>query len=183
MVDGYRVSQAISVAVTLGVPDLLAAGPCPAADLALATQTHPRALYRLLRALAALGVLDERTEQASFALTELGQMLRQDLPRSLAGWAAYVTRPYHWAAWGDLLHSVRTGESAFHAQHREDVWTWRARDPAESVLFDRRRRALGGALAGVRQRRVIRGTPRHRRARRPAAPGGQPASASMLTNW
>jgi DNA-binding IclR family transcriptional regulator len=59
LIDGYKVSQAIHVAATLGIADLLADGPRGSDDLAAATETHPGSLHRLLRALAAVGVLEE----------------------------------------------------------------------------------------------------------------------------
>ena len=52
MVNGYQVSQAIHVAATLGIADLLADTSRTADELATATGTHPPTLYRLLRALA-----------------------------------------------------------------------------------------------------------------------------------
>ena len=52
-------------------------------------------------------------------------------------WAEYVGRPYHWRSWGDLLHSVRTGESAFRHLHGADLWEWRERRPEEGAGFDR----------------------------------------------
>src|SRR3954462_2057792 len=91
LINGYQISQAIHVAVTLGIPDLLVHGPRASCDVAAATKTHPDALYRLLRALASVGVLDE-DEHACFSLTEVGEGLRTDAPRSLAGWAAFVGR-------------------------------------------------------------------------------------------
>jgi DNA-binding transcriptional ArsR family regulator len=100
LINGYQVTQAMSVATGLGVPDLLAGGPRSAEDLAEAAGADPAALYRLLRALAALGLLAERDDgpARTFALTELGGLLRSDAPGSLAGWAAFVSRPYYWAA-------------------------------------------------------------------------------------
>ena len=47
---GFRVSQAIHVAATLGLADLLASGAKTSGELE-ATDTHPLALYRLMRAL------------------------------------------------------------------------------------------------------------------------------------
>ena len=136
LINGYQVSQAIHVAVTLGIPDLLAHGPLASSDVAAATKTHPDALYRLLRALASVGVLDE-DEQGRFSLTEVGDGLRTDAPASLAGWAAFVGRSAHWQAWGHLLHSVRSGENAFRAVHGSDVWAYRADHPEEGTIFDR----------------------------------------------
>ena len=56
LVTGYRVSQAIHVAATLGIADLIKDGASSASDLAVATNSHAGALYRVLRALAAAGV-------------------------------------------------------------------------------------------------------------------------------
>src|SRR5215211_6654779 len=109
LVTGYQVTQAIHVAAKLGLADLLADGPRTSDALAAATGAHPDALYRLLRALAGVGVFREE-EGRRFALTELGACLRSDAPESVGGWAAFIGEPYHWQTWGDLLHSVRTGE-------------------------------------------------------------------------
>jgi hypothetical protein len=102
----------------------------------VASGSHPDALYRLLRALAAAGVFREEEGQR-FALTELGDCLRSDAPEPVAGWAAFVGEPYHWQAWGDLLHGVRTGENPFQHVHGADPWTFRARRPELSAGFDR----------------------------------------------
>jgi len=60
LVNGFRVSQAIHVATTLGIADLLKNGPRRTDELAVATRTHAGALYRLLRALASIGVFRGR---------------------------------------------------------------------------------------------------------------------------
>ena len=136
LANGFQVSQAIHVAATLGIADLLTDGARTSDDLAAATGTDARSLYRLLRALAAVGVFREE-DGRRFALTELGDGLRSDAPEGIAGWAAFIGRPPYWQAWGDLLHSVRTGESAFRHVHGTDVWTYRAQRPEESATFDR----------------------------------------------
>jgi O-methyltransferase domain/Dimerisation domain len=135
LVSGYQLSQALAVAATLGVADLLAEGPRTSDDLADATDSHPDALYRLLRALAAAGVLHE-ADGRRFSLTELGDPLRSDAAESVQGWAAFVGRPYYREAWSELLHTVRTGENAFRHVHGSDPWTYRAERPDESALFD-----------------------------------------------
>src|SRR5262245_20849030 len=135
LLDGYRVTQAIHVAVTLGVPDLLAEGPRTSAELAAATGSNEDALGRLLRALASVGVLREDDENR-FALTELGDPLRFDSPDSVAAWAAYMGREAPWHAWGALLHSVQTGENAFRHVHGADIWRYRAEHPEDSAAFD-----------------------------------------------
>jgi hypothetical protein len=59
LVTGYRVSQAIHVAATLGIADLIKDRASSASDLAVATNSRAGALYRVLRALAAAGVFHE----------------------------------------------------------------------------------------------------------------------------
>src|SRR4030095_3399993 len=136
MVEGYQVSQAIHVAVALGIADLLADASRTSDELAAATGTHPPTLYRLLRALASVEVLHE-LDGRRFELTALGQPLRLEVPDSIAGWAAFIGRPYYWQACSGLLHSVRTGENAFRHVHGTDVWTYRSARPDESAVFDR----------------------------------------------
>ena len=128
LVNGFQVSQAISVAATLGIADLLADGPRPAAELAAASESDPRALVRLLRALAAIGVFVEGDDD-QFGLGPLGEHLRTDGQPSIAGWAEYIGSAAYWAAWGNLLHSVRTGENAFAAVHGVDPWEYRSTRP------------------------------------------------------
>jgi hypothetical protein len=136
LVNGYQVTQAIHVAATLGIADLLRDGPLSSDELAERTSTHTRSLHRVLRALASVGVLHEG-EDGRFALTELGDGLRSDAPEPVGGWAAYVGRPAHFQAWGALLHAVRTGENAFASVHGSDVWEYRSRHPDEGAAFDR----------------------------------------------
>ena len=136
LLNGYRVSQAIHVAATLGLAELLGTGPQTAAELAGQTGTHPGSLARLLRALAAAGVLEAQAG-GRYALTPVGEVLRPDAPESLEGMAAYIGRPYVWQAWVGLLHSVQTGENAFAHLHGQDLWAYRASHPEEHEIFDR----------------------------------------------
>jgi DNA-binding IclR family transcriptional regulator len=67
MAVGYYVSRALHLVVKLGIPDLLAQGPRPFAELAEATATQPPSLNRALRLLASVGVFEEQ-ENGRFAL-------------------------------------------------------------------------------------------------------------------
>ena len=136
LVTGYRVSQAIHVAATFGIADLLKEGPCSAADLAVATHSHPTALYRLLRALAAAGVFHEHNDK-QFSLTPLGACLRSDAERPVAAYAEFIGRPHYWQAWGALLHSVQTGENAYRHIQGVGVWEYLVEHPEETAIFDR----------------------------------------------
>ena len=135
LVQAFRVSQALHVAATLGVADLLGGGASPADDLARATGAHAGALYRLLRAVASVGVL-AKDEAGAFALTELGQFLRADHPQSVHGWAVYAGHPTMWGTWQHLRHSVATGEPAFRHLHGVDAWAYREQHPDAGAVFD-----------------------------------------------
>jgi O-methyltransferase domain/Dimerisation domain len=112
MIFGFMVSQAIHVAAKLGIADLLKDEPKGYAELACATATHAPSLYRVLRALASAGVFAE-TEPGVFGLTPLGETLRSDVPGSMRAMSVFMGEQCNWQAWGDILHSVKTGESAF----------------------------------------------------------------------
>ncbi len=146
MVDGYQVSQALHVAATLKVSDILASGPLDATDLAEVTGTHGPTLVRLMRALQSVGVY-ACDDEGRYANTALGAQLRSDVPGSLRGWAAYVGRPYYRQAWTGLLNSVRTGDNAFAAVHGASVWEYRQQHPEEQVVFDGAMTATAGVVA------------------------------------
>lgn len=76
---------------------------------------HAPTLYRLLRALSGLGLFVEDGEHR-FELTPLGASLRSG-ERSAREVAVFFGEPFVWAAWGDLHHSVMTGEPAFRHTH------------------------------------------------------------------
>jgi hypothetical protein len=136
LVNGHQVARTIQVAAELGVADSLGDEARDVSDVARETGADEASLYRLLRALASVGVLHE-SEGRRFELTELGRPLRTDDPHSVAGWAAFAGAPSIWAAWGALDHSIRTGENAFKHVHGADVWAYRSERPEESARFDR----------------------------------------------
>jgi SAM-dependent methyltransferase len=146
LVNGYQVSQALHVAAVLGIADLLAAGPRDSDDLARATATHSPTLYRLLRALAAVGVFHEDAG-GRFSLLPMGECLRRDTAGPAGPWAAFIGRPYIWQPWSHLLHSVQTGETAFSSLYGGDVWEYRAAHPEEGAIFDAAMTALSRDVA------------------------------------
>jgi hypothetical protein len=56
LASGYWISRALGVIIRLNIADLLKDGPKSADDLAATTQTNPKALYRILRMLASVGL-------------------------------------------------------------------------------------------------------------------------------
>ena len=135
MINGYQVSQALHVAATLGVADQLKDGPKPYDVVAQTCGAHPASLYRLLRALAAVGVFYE-TNKKEFSLTPLGACLTSDAPGSRRDYARWIGTSGQWKSWGNLLHCIKSGESASEYTHGKDAWTYRKQHPEEHAIFN-----------------------------------------------
>lgn len=112
LLGGYRVTQMLHVAAALGIADRLADGPASVDQLALATNAHRDSLYRLLRSLASMDVFVEQAP-GHFANTPLASTLRKEARGSLRPFALSYGAPWWWNSFGELLHSVRTGETGF----------------------------------------------------------------------
>jgi hypothetical protein len=134
LASGYWHTQAIYVAAKLGIADALADGPRTADELAAAVRTHPRALYRLLRALASLGIFVE-DDRHRFALTPLAECLRSDVPASVRA-LAIMRGEWQYESWGLLIDTVRTGRSAFEQIYQMPLFDYLARNPEKGKLFD-----------------------------------------------
>jgi hypothetical protein len=135
MINWYQVSQALHVAAALGVADQLKNGQKSCDVVARACGAHPASLYRLLRALAAVGVFHE-TADKEFSLTPLGLCLTSDAPGSRRNYARWIGTPGQWRSWGNLLHSIQSGENASEFTHGRDAWTYRMQHPEEQAVFN-----------------------------------------------
>lgn len=134
MIHGYRLTQALYVAASLGVADLLGDGPKTVDELAAATGANGDALYRVLRALASVGVFAETTERR-FTLTPMAALLRQDHPLSLRAMILYAaTEPYR--AWANLLPGVMTGDNPFEQVFGAQHFEYLAQHPASNEIFN-----------------------------------------------
>lgn len=134
IISGFWISRAVYVIARLGIPDLLKAGPKTADELANATKMHAPSLYRLLRALASVGVVSAQGER--FGLTPLSETLVTDAPGSLRWFAVSELGQEHYPAWGNLMQSVKTGEIAFDHFFGVDIWTYFQRNPEDAAVFN-----------------------------------------------
>jgi len=135
LINSYQVSQALHVAAMLGISDHLKDGPKSYDSLAQVCGAHPRSLYRLLRALAAVGVFQESNDK-EFSLTPLGACLTSDAPASRRNYARWIGTPGLWRSWGNLLHSIKSGENATQFTLGVDSWTYRDQHPEEQAIFN-----------------------------------------------
>jgi len=137
----YSRSRILCAAARLGVADALGDEVRSVEALAEACQADADALYRLLRALAAIGVTEE-TEPRSFRLTAFGKPLRRDVDQS--AWPAVV----FWAdlladSWSLLTECIRTGKPAAEVRDPRVPSRW-SQDPEASSIF---RAVMGTAPA------------------------------------
>ncbi|HEY0174020.1 MAG TPA: methyltransferase [Pyrinomonadaceae bacterium] len=135
MAFGTLLTQALHVAAKLGVADLLAGGPRPVSELAGATATHERSLYRVLRSLAGAGVFRETGEKV-FGLTPLGELLRSDAPGSMRNGLIFMGEQWHLQVWSNMMHSVRTGRPAWGHTHGSEVFEYFAANPEHAEIFN-----------------------------------------------
>ncbi len=135
LATGYFTARAIYVAATLGIADLLDGRARDADDLARETGTHAPTLYRLLRALAAAGVLEHAGEDR-FALTPVGATLRTHAPDSTRPGVMMFHHPMFWRSWEELLYSVRTGRPALDEVFGKPVFDYLATTPDAAAAYD-----------------------------------------------
>lgn len=135
MVVGKWISQAIGTVVELGIPDELRKGARRCSDLAREAGVSEDALYRLLRALASVGLFAEGSDRR-FKLTAMGQLLRSDHPQSAAGYAQFVAHDSTWRPWGQLSYSVKTGLPAFDHVFGAPIFEYFSQNPQAAAVFD-----------------------------------------------
>ena len=143
---GKFVTQALAAAAELNVAEQLVDGPRTADEIAGTMGAHAPSLYRLMRALAAVGLLTHDDDDR-FALTAAGQLLRSDAPGSFRAMAILLGRLWHHTAWASLAHSVRTGQSAFLKVYGVPHFEWLQANPEEGAIFNEAMTSLT-AVAG-----------------------------------
>src|SRR5208282_4238769 len=133
MAMAYSRSRVLCAAARLGVADALGDEVRSVGYLAERCQADADALYRLLRALASIGVTEETTPE-HFRLTPFGKPLRKDVPQS--AWSAVI----FWAdlladEWSLLTDCVRTGKPASQVRDPKIPSRWSQDADAHSIFL------------------------------------------------
>lgn len=135
LANGQRFSAIVYALAELNIADQLIDGPRPVADLADAVGADESALFRLLRTAALLGVFTE-LDDGRFALTELAEGLRTDLPDGVRDAVLLDGADFFWASFASILHSARTGKPAFDAAYGKSFWEHLGEDQKAGEVFD-----------------------------------------------
>lgn len=149
MIFGFTLSRSIAIAAQVKVADQLKDGPKTADEIAAATGSHPRSLYRLLRALAGAGVFSEG-DDGRFSLTPISELLCSDAPESLRGFAELMADDVTFETWAQLPYSIETGQPAFPHKNGMLWFDWLEQNPVVGTRFHNAMTSLSaGAVAAV----------------------------------
>jgi hypothetical protein len=133
LIRGYWTTQAIFVAAELRIADLLTDGPKHPDELGQAAGVRGDMLYRVLRALASIGIFAEDAE-GRFMLTPLAETLRGD-----SGQRAYARLHGQelYQSWGKLLEAVRTGDAGFVRAYGAPAFEYFGKNVERGAVFDK----------------------------------------------
>src|SRR5579863_5349642 len=134
LASGFRTTQALYVVAKLGVADLLVSGPRSCEELARDVGAHSESLFRVMRALASLGVFYQDSSDR-FALNPMSYLLLKDAPGSVRAAVVFWGGEMYRAA-GELMHSVKTGETAFNHIYGEGHFEYLSKNPEANEIFN-----------------------------------------------
>jgi hypothetical protein len=135
LLNGAHVAGAVYCLAQLGIPDLVAAAPKSADELASQIGADPQALYRLMRAAASVGVLCEGPD-GKFSQTPMSAVLGSSATPSLRAFATMTGRDWHGRGWSHLEYCVRTGKQALDHIYGTHIFEYLKQNPAEGQIFN-----------------------------------------------
>jgi predicted transcriptional regulator len=129
-------SQVLYVGVKLGVFDCVTSNPKYASDIAKELNLDNKLAYRLLRALASIGLLKEGVNH-DFSITAEGEFLRRDNPQTLRGIALLEEGHEHYALWKHLHNMIKDGkQNAFPREYGKKLFEFTDSNPPYRKVFD-----------------------------------------------
>jgi hypothetical protein len=144
MACGHIVARALYAFAELGIADHLIDGPRSVEQLGAATGALPDSLSRLLRLMGGLGYVT-READGRFALGPLGEAVRSDSPAHARSMVRLMAGPLGWATLGEILHSVKTGETAADRALGQPIFDYLATAPQDAQLFNEMMIAFHGS--------------------------------------
>jgi hypothetical protein len=129
-------SQILYAGVKVGIFDSLGTAPKHASEIAQELGLDSSLSYRLLRALASIGFLNEKDGQ-SFSITPLGELVRKDHPQTLRGVILLEEGPEHYAIWKHLVNMVKDGkQDGFMREFGLRIFDYIPQNPAYAEVFN-----------------------------------------------
>jgi len=136
MIFGYVMTKAVHVAAKLNIAELISAhGPMTVSDIADKTGVHTESLYRLMRALASVGIFSE-DKNGKFSITPLADCLKEDSPQSAKAMALMAGSLFY-KAYEEFPYSIKTGDAGFTKAIGVLPFDYLTSHPEEGKIFDR----------------------------------------------
>ena len=143
VIGSVAAARCLHVVADLGIADLVGDRPSTASELAAATGAHGDSLYRVLRMLAAKGIFAE-DGQHRFHLTPAASLLRTGAAGGLRDRLSSTWQNVVWTVYGELPHTVMTGEPAFDRAYGMPFFDYLAENPEVNSSFDRAMAQISG---------------------------------------
>jgi hypothetical protein len=134
LVNGFRITQVVNAAAELRIPDLVAANPMTASELAAATGIDTGRLSRLLSGLVVIGVL-ELGDDGRYSNTAVGELFREGVPGSMRANIRMLV-PESYRDWDHVMETLQTGVTGHSLAHGGTLWDSIARDPDFAHRFN-----------------------------------------------
>jgi len=141
---GYTYAAALRAAAATGVADHMADEPRGVAGLAADVGCDAAGLRRVLRMLAARGIVAEEGADR-FRLTAAGGALRSDAPRSARAGVLMLTDEMFWKTTHVVAETIRTRAPTFASIFGCTLAEYFDSDPAKEALFYEGMEAVSGA--------------------------------------
>lgn len=136
MAIAYQGSQALFAATSLGIFDLIASGKSKSAEIATVLSADAGMTHRLLRALAAFGILMDEGG-GSFQLTEVGRILCKDEPNSVRNVVLMFGGNQFALPFSKLTRCILTGKNGYELLTGDEVaFAAYEGNPEAAAIFD-----------------------------------------------
>lgn len=132
----YFVSRTLHTAAELDVASCLISGAQPVEFIARQVGADADALYRVLRALASIGVFNE-TAPRVFGNTATSRLLMAEQEGSMRDLVLLFGDPTAWRSWEALMHTLRTGEPSFDQVYGQPIFEYFSGNAEAAGRFDR----------------------------------------------
>jgi hypothetical protein len=127
-------SKTLEAAARLRVADALGDSAMTYQELAATTGTSAEALHAMLRSLSMMGVF-VHLDDGKFTNSPLSHRLREDHPESMRHYVM-LTAGLYTDTFGNVAHTIRTGESAFRDRHGTNLYGYLENHPEDADIYD-----------------------------------------------
>lgn len=136
IIFGRWKSQILYAGVKSGIFDAIDTVPKYASEIARELGLDLSLSYRLLRALASIGFLNEKDDR-SFSITPLGELVRKDHPQTLRGIILLEEGPEHYAIWKHLISIAKDGkQDGFIREFGLRIFDYLSQNPGYAEVFN-----------------------------------------------